>query len=46
MDKSNVAFALITVILGLYICVALLLSRARRSPTNRVERRPIASHKH
>jgi hypothetical protein len=46
MDKSNVAFGLITVILGLYISVALLLSRARRSPTNRAERRGMPSHKH
>ena len=29
MDKSNIAFALITVILGIYISVALLLSRAQ-----------------
>ncbi|MDB6107260.1 MAG: hypothetical protein JWO52_7259 [Gammaproteobacteria bacterium] len=27
MDKSNIAFALISVILGIYIAVALLLSR-------------------
>jgi hypothetical protein len=31
MDKSNIAFALISVILGIYIAVALLLSRVRRS---------------
>ena len=29
MDKSNIAFALITTILGIYIAVALLLSRVR-----------------
>jgi len=29
MDKSNIAFALITAILGLYITVALVLSRLR-----------------
>jgi len=29
MEKSNIAFALITVILGIYIAVALLLSRVR-----------------
>jgi hypothetical protein len=27
MDKSNIAFALITAILGVYIAVALVLSR-------------------
>jgi hypothetical protein len=27
MDKSNIAFALVTAILGLYIAVALVLSR-------------------
>ena len=27
MDKSNIAFALVTTILGLYIAVALVLSR-------------------
>jgi hypothetical protein len=31
MEKSNIALALITVILGIYISVALLLSRARRN---------------
>jgi len=31
MDKSNLAFALITVILGLYIAAALALSRFRGS---------------
>ena len=35
MDKSNVAFALLSVILGLYIAVALLLSRVRGSGTNK-----------
>jgi hypothetical protein len=35
MDKSNIAFALLSVILGLYISVALLLSRARRSHMNK-----------
>jgi len=29
MDKSNVAFAVLTVILGVYIAAALLLSRLR-----------------
>jgi hypothetical protein len=29
MDKSNIAFALITAILGVYIAVALALSRLR-----------------
>ena len=27
MDKSNIAFALVTALLGLYIAVALVLSR-------------------
>ena len=35
MDKSNIAFALLSVILGLYISVALLLSRVRGSGTNK-----------
>jgi hypothetical protein len=35
MDKSNIAFALITSILGLYICVALLLSRVRGAGKNK-----------
>jgi hypothetical protein len=35
MDKSNVAFALLSVILGLYIAVALLLSRVRGTRTNK-----------
>jgi hypothetical protein len=30
MDKSNIAFALITAILGVYIAVALVLSRVSR----------------
>jgi hypothetical protein len=38
MDKSNIAFALITVILGIYISVALLLSRVRQSHTNKSSR--------
>jgi hypothetical protein len=29
MDKSNLAFALVTTILGVYIAVALVLSRIR-----------------
>ena len=37
MDKSNMAFALLSVILGLYIAVALLLSRVRGSGTNKTE---------
>ena len=28
MDKSNIAFALITAVVGVYIAVALVLSRA------------------
>jgi hypothetical protein len=31
MEKTNIAFALITTILGLYIAVALLLSRVQGS---------------
>jgi hypothetical protein len=31
MDKPNIAFALMTIILAVYISVALLLSRVRRS---------------
>jgi hypothetical protein len=31
MDKSNIAFGLISGILAVYIAVALLLSRVRRS---------------
>jgi hypothetical protein len=50
MDKSNVAFALLTVILGLYISVALLLSRVRESRTNKTAHRQsghsgLAGHK-
>ena len=35
MDKSNIAFGLITAILGVYIAVALVLSRVRE---NRLQR--------
>jgi len=38
MDKSNIAFALLSVILGLYISVALLLSRVRRSDAHKTGR--------
>jgi hypothetical protein len=31
MDKSNIAFALVNAILGIYILVALVLSRVRES---------------
>jgi hypothetical protein len=31
MDKSNIAFALITAILALYVAVALVLSRVSRA---------------
>jgi len=37
MDKSNIAFALLCVILGLYISVALLQSRVRRLQTNKTD---------
>lgn len=39
VEESNIAFALITSILGIYIAVALLLSRARRSHANKSGRR-------
>jgi hypothetical protein len=44
MDKSNIAFALISVILGIYIAVALLLSRVRRSHTNKPSDQQTAAH--
>jgi len=37
MDKPNIAFVLLSVILGLYIAVALLLSRVRGSGTDKTE---------
>jgi hypothetical protein len=40
MDKSNIAFALITAILGIYISVALLLSRVRESRTHKPQEAP------
>jgi nitrate reductase gamma subunit len=46
MDKSNIAFGLITGILAVYITVALLLSRARESRVGRASRQRIAGHKH
>jgi hypothetical protein len=45
MDKSNIAFALITVILGIYISVALLLSRVRRSQMNKTRDRQASDHR-
>jgi hypothetical protein len=45
MDKSNVAFALLSVILGLYISVALLLSRVQRSQTNKTGPRQSDHHR-
>jgi hypothetical protein len=45
MDKSNIAFALLSVILGLYISVALLLSRVRGAGTNKTEHYQAAHHK-
>jgi hypothetical protein len=51
MDKSNVAFALITAILGIYISVALVLSRVRASrgyKTRRLQQaddKPVDTHK-
>jgi hypothetical protein len=44
MDKPNIAFALLSVILGLYIAVALLLSRVRSSGTNKTEHYRTAHH--
>ena len=44
MDKPNIAFVLLTVILGLYIAVALLLSRVRGSGTNKTARYRAAHH--
>jgi hypothetical protein len=44
MDKSNIAFALLSVILGLYISVALLLSRIRGSETNKTQHHQTAHH--
>jgi hypothetical protein len=46
VDKSNLAFALITSILSIYIAVALLLSRARRSQADKSGRRGTAGLKH
>ena len=45
MDKSNIAFALITAILGIYICVALLLSRVRESQMHKTRYRRQADPK-
>jgi hypothetical protein len=39
MDKSNIAFALVNGILGLYILVALVLSRVRHSGIDKTARR-------
>jgi hypothetical protein len=45
MDKSNIAFAVITTILGIYISVALLLSRVRESRMDKTRRRMQAEAK-
>jgi len=45
MDKSNIAFGLIIAIIGLYIVVALLLSRVRESRSAKTERRKPADPK-
>jgi hypothetical protein len=45
MQKTNIAFALITVILGMYIAVALLLSRARESRLHKRGRHRQPQHK-
>jgi hypothetical protein len=39
MEKSNIAFALVTAILGIYIAVALLLSRVRGNSRNHAANR-------
>jgi hypothetical protein len=44
MDKSNIAFALLCVILGLYISVALLLSRVRGSGMNKTTHQQSGQH--
>jgi len=44
MDKSNIAFALPSVILGIYISVALLLSRVQKSRTNKTGHRQSDHH--
>jgi hypothetical protein len=44
MDKLNIAFVLLSVILGLYIAVALLLSRVRGSGTNKTPHHQTAHH--
>jgi len=46
VDRSNIAFALITTILAVYIAVALLLSRARQWHANRSGRRGAPDSKH
>jgi hypothetical protein len=43
MDKLNIAFALLSVILGIYISVALLLSRVRQSHANKSSRHRLAN---
>jgi hypothetical protein len=45
MDKSNIAFALISVILGIYIAVALLLSRVRRSRRDKTGHHQTGDHR-
>jgi hypothetical protein len=45
MEKSNIAFGLITAILGIYISVALLLSRARQTRMHKTARHRAAEHK-
>jgi hypothetical protein len=45
MDKSNIAFAVITSILGIYISVALLLSRVRESRMDKTRYRRQAEAK-
>ncbi len=46
MDRSNIAFALITSIIGLYIAVALLMSRARQSRAGKPGRHSAAGPEH
>jgi hypothetical protein len=44
MDKSNIAFALLSVILALYITVALLLSRVRGSGKDKTAQHQAGHH--
>jgi hypothetical protein len=45
MDKSNIAFGLISGILAIYIAVALLLSRVRRSQLDKTGHHQTGHHR-